>query len=90
MFQYQNNRNSYQEGDPINLFNPATFMYLSQAITWISNAIYHGLICVQWVQLRWEAIVRFVDIGRIGDHHCLIFLCIGNSETFKCISDTFR
>ena len=29
--------------------------------------------CVQWVQLRWELIVCFVDIGGIGDHHCLIF-----------------
>jgi hypothetical protein len=27
--------------------------------------------CVQWVQLRWETIVRFVDIGGIDDHHCL-------------------
>jgi hypothetical protein len=25
---------------------------------------------VQWVQLRWEVIVRFIDIGGIDDHHC--------------------
>jgi hypothetical protein len=25
--------------------------------------------CVQWDQLRWEVIVRFVDIGGIDDHH---------------------
>jgi hypothetical protein len=27
--------------------------------------------CIQWVQLRWEVLVRFVDIGGIDDHHCL-------------------
>jgi len=27
--------------------------------------------CVQWVQLRSEVIVRFVDIGGIDDNHCL-------------------
>jgi hypothetical protein len=32
--------------------------------------------CVQWVQLRWEIIVRFIDIFRIDDHHCLNFLFI--------------
>ena len=25
---------------------------------------------------RWKGIVRFVDIGRIVDHHCLNFLCM--------------
>ena len=28
------------------------------------------------VQLRWEVIVHFVDIGGIDDHHCLNFLFI--------------
>jgi hypothetical protein len=40
--------------DPINRFNPATFLCLSQARTWISNVIcWHscGLFCVQWVHL---------------------------------------
>jgi hypothetical protein len=36
----------------------------------------HGLVCAQRVQLRWEVIVCFVDIGWIGDHHCLNFLFI--------------
>ena len=29
-----------------------------------------------FVQLRWEVIVRFVDIGGMDDHHCLSFLFI--------------
>ena len=40
--------------DPINRFNSATFLCLSQARTWISNVIcWHscGLFCVQWVHL---------------------------------------
>ena len=49
---------------------------LSQARTCISYIICHGLFCVQWVQLRWEVIVNFVDIGGINDHHCLNFLFI--------------
>ena len=32
----------------------------------------HGLFSVHWVQLRWEVIDRFVDIGGIDDHHCFI------------------
>ena len=35
---------------------------------WISNLICRGLYCVQ---LKWEMIVCFVDIGGIDDHHCL-------------------
>jgi hypothetical protein len=34
--------------------------------------------CVQWVQLRWEVIVCFVDIGGIDDHQCLNFPFITN------------
>jgi hypothetical protein len=33
-------------------------------------------ICVQWAQFRREVVVPFVDIGGIGDHHCLNFLFI--------------
>ena len=62
--------------DPIYRFNPATFLCLSQARTWIFNVICHGNFCVQWVQIKWEMIVRFVDIGGIDDHHCLNFLLI--------------
>ena len=59
--------------NPINGFNPTTFLCLSQTRTWISNVICHGLFCVQWVQLRQEVIV---DIGGTDDHHCLNFLFI--------------
>ena len=37
---------------------------------------YVMVFCVQRVQLRWEMIVRFVDIGGIDDYHCLNFLFI--------------
>ena len=59
------------------LYLHCVFLFLSQARTWISNAICHGLLCVQWLEggTR-EVIVRFVDIGRIVDHHCLSFLFI--------------
>jgi len=50
--------------DPINLFNPATFLCLyEQRHMW----------SFQWVQLRWEVIVRF---GGIDGHYCLNFIFI--------------
>jgi hypothetical protein len=55
--------------DPINLFNPSPCLCLSQARIWIFN-VCRGLF---WIQLRWEAIVHFVDIGKIDDHYCLNF-----------------
>jgi hypothetical protein len=76
LYMYCRWRSSYQRGDPINRCNPATFLCLSQARIWISKVICSGLICVQWVQLGWEVIVCFVDIGGIVDHHCLNFLFI--------------
>ena len=57
-----------------NRFNNATFLCLSQYKTWISNVISCGFVCIQWVQLRWEVIVRLVDIDGIDNHHCLSFL----------------
>ena len=52
--------------DPINQFNPATFLYLSQASTiWISN-----IICRSFFFLFSElSYVCFVDIDGIDDHH---------------------
>jgi len=38
-------------GNPINRFNPTTFLCLSQARSWIYNIICHGLFCVQWVKM---------------------------------------
>ena len=52
---------------PINRFNSATMLCLSQARTLISNVICRGLFEVYWVQVRWEMIVRFVYIGWIDD-----------------------
>jgi hypothetical protein len=46
-----------------NRFNPATLLCLYRTRTWIATVICRDLFCVQWVQLRWEAIARFVDIG---------------------------
>ena len=47
LYMYCRLRSSYQRRDPINRCNPATFVCLSQARTWISNIICSGLICVQ-------------------------------------------
>jgi hypothetical protein len=61
---------------PINRCNPATSfcLYLSQDLDLQRHMSW--LFCVQWVQLRWEVIVCFVDIGGIDDHHCLHFLFV--------------
>ena len=56
--------------DSITQFNPATFLYLSQARTWISNIIFRlFFLPFLFTELRWEVIVHFVDIGGIVDHH---------------------
>ena len=49
--------------DPMNFFHTAIFLYLSQARTWISNVICHGLFFVFNDVMR-EVILRcfFVDI----------------------------
>jgi hypothetical protein len=59
--------------DPINLFNLATFLCLSQAGIWISNIICHGLFCAQWVQLRWEVIVQMSNFSAISWREQIIF-----------------
>jgi hypothetical protein len=58
--------------DPINQFNPTTFLCLSQTRTWISNVVVFFMFNI----LRQEVVVRFVDIDGIVDHHCLNFLFI--------------
>ena len=65
--------------DPINLFNPATLLYLSQARPSISKVTCSGLFCVYWEGGRWLfcvffsqiSFVCFVDIDGICEHHCL-------------------
>ena len=57
-----------KDWDPINLFNSATFLCLSQ-----SRIKCCGLLFA-FSGLRWEAIVRFLDIGGIVGHHYLKFV----------------
>ena len=38
--------------EPINQLNPATWLCLSQALIWMSYAIYSGLLCVHWFEVR--------------------------------------
>ena len=45
-----------------------------------TSYLFRGLFCVYWVQLSWEVIVPFVDIGGIYNHLCLNFLFIINSH----------
>ena len=85
-------RSNYQEGKGcylVNQFNPATFLCLSQARTWIAKVRCHGLFYVQWFEVRgcysfcwywwncWPSPFKvcFVDIGGIVDHHRLKFFC---------------
>ena len=64
--------------EPINQFNPATYLCLSQARTWISIVICCGLFLCS---VSWD--VRFVDISEIVDHHCLNFLFINSYHKFS-------
>jgi hypothetical protein len=62
---------------PINRFNSATFLCLSQARTWISNVTCHGLFvfCEFSLDERWLLVLLILS-GGIDDHHCLNFLFI--------------
>ena len=91
LYMHCRERSSYQEErvviqlsrgegwDPINLFNPATLLYLSQARASISKVTCSGLFCVHWEGERWLfcvffsqiSFVCFVDIDGICEHHCL-------------------
>jgi len=75
--------------DPINRFNPAPFLCLSQAKTWISNVICQSLLCsVSSVKMRDDCSFCWY-LGRIEDHHCLIFLLfcwyLGRIEDHHCL-----
>jgi hypothetical protein len=56
----------------IKRLTPPHLLCLSQARTYISIGICHGLFYFNY--LTWEVIVRFVDISGIVYHHCLNFL----------------
>ena len=63
-------RSSYREGG-VGIPLTGWTCHMFQPRTLISNVICHVLFGVQWVQLRWEVIVCFVDIGGIDDHKLL-------------------
>ena len=68
---------------PINIYKndrfiSATFMCLSEVNTWISRIICRCSIFV-FSCMKWEVIVRLVDIGGIVDHLCLNVLFKMNS-----------
>ena len=48
----------------------------------------YKLFCVQWVQSRWEVIVRFDDIGWIFYHYCLNFLSINRVVLYQGFTHT--
>jgi hypothetical protein len=59
----------------IHRFNPATFVCLFQARTWISNVICHGFyVFSEFSSDDRGLIVLLIDIGGTDDHHCLNFL----------------
>ena len=60
--------------DSINYLSNATFVCLSQAMTWISNAICYDLFCIQCFEVRGG--FHLVDVDGIVGHHCLNFLFI--------------
>ena len=60
--------------DPINKCNPATFVCLSQIMTWISKSLCPVLFVFNG--FMGEMVVCFVDIDRIVDHQYLNFLFI--------------
>ena len=62
--------------NPFSGLAPVTFWCLSQAKTWISNAICRGLSLCSVSYGGLEMIVRFVDIDGIGDLSLLKFLFI--------------
>ena len=86
-------RSSYQEG---RIGIPLTGLTLSHFCSCPKPGpgfpmSYVVLFCVQWVQLWWEVIVRFVDIGRIVAQHCLNFLfhtctCVNMSITCSWVA----
>ena len=61
--------------DPIKQFNPVTFGSIPKPVPRFQRHMQWSFY-VQLIQLRWEAIVGFVDIGEFDDHRCLKFLFI--------------
>ena len=66
--------------DPINQFNPAIFLCLSQAKTCISNVICHGIFCVQWAKLTgdWSLLIlvelmTWLSLFKLSFHNSVYF-----------------
>ena len=68
----------YQRGcDPTDRFNPLPhFCACPKPGPGFQTFNVVVFFSVHWVQLWWEVIVCFVDIGGSDDHHCLNFLFI--------------
>jgi len=74
--------------DPFNWLYPTSFLFLSQARTWISNVICHCLF--MFIELRWEVFFRFVDIGGMFDHYCLYLFFITILSSLPVVSLTYQ
>jgi hypothetical protein len=70
-------RSSYQEGREaiplIGLIQVHICACLKPGPGFLTSYV---MVCFVFSELRWEVIVRYVAIGGIVDHHCLIFLFI--------------
>ena len=49
-------------------FNPATFLCLSKVRTWIPNIICHGLIYVQWFEVRSDCSFCWPSLFKVSLH----------------------
>jgi hypothetical protein len=103
LYLYCHWRSNYQErgggeGGPI---NPATFLSLLQARTWISNTIFHGLCYVQWFQVRvdcsfcWYLWNCWSSLFKLSFHNIITFTVPGLTKwqrpwiiatSFPCIN----
>ena len=71
-------------------FNPDTFLCLSQAMTWISNAICHSLFYVQWVKMRddcsfcwywWNCWTSLFKLSFYNQYKPLMSLSVSSNKT---------
>ena len=71
--------------EPINQFNPATCLCLSQTRTWIPNVIGHDFMCVHWGMVRgdcafcWHWWNCWPSLFKLPSHNIILFACTSNS-----------
>ena len=53
-------KSQYHVPNPINWFNPTTFVCLSPVRKWISNIICHGISCVQGVEVKADFFILLI------------------------------